>query len=320
MKRFIVTFVLLLTVLVTYAQNQDYKIKGAEAMKNLDYGSAKIHYEDGVASNCDLYSIGQLTSIWLVSPSMRNTMRSVMARSFRCLDERATSYSDTASMKLLIVFYENGIGTEVDKTEAEMWQAKLDEIRNPSQYGGEYVVSRGKKTRMEFFLGYAATLEAPYGITFGGVGNTVGWYLRFRTNMSSQNYTKTYTGEGDKVSIVGGIDGGSLLNSLHSEKNNTLIGTGGLVFKVAPSFYISAGGGYCRREYLREFQLVSKEQVSDIKENSFWAKSNGDSSFEGVALDLDGTFKIGKTFYGSLGCSMLNFKYVSANAGVGLFF
>ena len=322
MNKTIITFALLLTVLITYAQSQtEYNIKGDEAMKNLDYGSAKIYYEDGVVLNCDLYSINQLTSIWLgTGSSIRNTMRGVMTRSLKCLDERATSYGDTTSMKMLILFYENGIGADVNEAKAEMWRSELDKNRNP--YSNQYLekVAPREKEKMNFFVGYAATLEAPYGITFGGVGRTVGWYLRFRTNMSSQNFSEEFQvrSNGD-VEILGNTGSGGLLNRLPNEKVNTLIATGGLVFKLTPSFYISAGGGYCKREYLREFQVIS--DINGESKDAFWAKYNGSTSFDGkVALDLDGTFKIGNTFYGSLGCSVLSFKYVSANAGIGVFF
>ena len=324
MKRIFVTFVLLLTVFKVAAQNEEYNLKGDEARKNLDYSSAKIWYEDGVVLNCNIYSITQLTEIWTeTDQSVRNTMRSVMARSLKCLDDRATfDTRDTTSIKMLILYYENGIGTDVNETKAEMWQSILDNARYPDQNinGQKDVNVTREKAKMEFFLGYAATFEAPYGITFGGVGRTVGWYLRFRTNLSSQNFSKTFDGEGDNINIAGGINGG-LLNCLPNEKVNTLIATGGFMFKVAPSFYLSVGGGYCKREYLREFQIVSDVDIDAEPKETFWAKSNSDSSFDGkVALDLDGTLKIGKTFYGSLGCSVLSFKYVSANAGIGVFF
>jgi len=313
------TFALLLITYIATAQsNTEYNIKGDEAMKNLDYSSAKIHYEDGVVQNCDLYSINKLTSIWFdADKDMRATLRTVMARSLKCVDERASSYNDTTSMKMLITFYEHGIGTEVNEMKVEMWQAKLDEIRNPYSRQGEEEYVLREKVKTEIFVGYAATLEAPVGLTFGVVGRTVGAYVRFRTNLSSQKFAKTFEGEGDNV-VIADRSGGTLLEGLHNEKINTMIGTLGLVFKVTPSFYISAGGGYCKREYLREFQLIS-DVNSEVKE-SFWAKSNGETSFAGAALDLDGTFKIGKHFYGSLGCSMLNFKYLSANAGIGVFF
>jgi len=319
MKRTILTFTLLLVAYIVAAQsNTEYNIKGDEAMKNRDYSSAKIHYENGVIQNCDLYSINKLKKIWDDSDQeMRLILRSVMTRSLKCIDERASTYSDTTCMKMLITFYENGIGAEVNETKAEMWQTELDKIRNPfSRQDIDNNYPR-EKVKTEIFIGYSATLEAPLGLTFGVVGKSVGAYVRFRTNMSSQKFTETFVGEGKNITITG-RSSVLLLEPLSNEKTNTMIGTLGLVFKVSPSFYISAGGGYCKREYLREFREIS-DVDSQVKE-TFWAKSNGETSFAGAAMDLDGMFKIGNHFYGSLGCSMLNFKYISANAGIGVFF
>jgi hypothetical protein len=310
-------FVLLLTACVVTAQRQtEYNRKGDEAMKILDYSSAKIWYEEGVVSNCDPYSISQLTKIWLATEeSMHLTMRSIMGKCLSCLDERATQYKDTTSIKMLIFYYTEGIGTYENETKAEMWTSQLDAIRNPySVQGGNSLKLPREKVKMQFFAGYSATWEAPFGLTVGGVGRTVGWYLRFRTNLSFQDYTATCD---EKFNIIEGLDGG-LPDFSGNKKSNSWVGTGGLVIKAAPSFYISAGAGYCSREVLYQFEKIGITEANP--EGTFWAKCNGDTSFSGLALDLDGTFRIGKVLYGSLGCSVLNFKYMSANAGIGVFF
>jgi len=98
-----------------------------------------------------------------------------------------------------------------------------------------------------------------------------------------------------------------------------MIATGGLIITAAPSFYLSLGGGYCSRTVMYQYEKINLTVTEP--EGSFWAKCDDKSvSFNGVALDLDAMFLLGKTFYGSLGCSMLNLKYVSANAGIGVFF
>ena len=318
MKRTIVTFIILLSAINIAAQNLEYQIKGDEAKKKLDYGLAKMYYEDGVRL-CDPYSINQLYSMWMeVGPEMRISWRRVMASSLNCLEDRA-SQNDTVSMNLLIMFYDKGVGTEVNKIKADTWREKLNEIKNPRLHQNDIADVPREKVKMDFFVGYAATLEAPYGLTVGGVGKTVGWYLRLRSNFSSQKYSKTFTGKGDNVNITGGISNG-LQNNLPNKKVNMIIGTGGIVFKLDPSFYLSIGAGYCKRESLREFSVLSDINVTDPPIETFWAKSIDDATYESVALDLDGTFKIGKHFYGTIGCSVLNFKYLSANAGIGLFF
>ena len=58
-------------------------------MKRLDYSDAKMWYEEGV-SQCDAYSIDQLTTIWLSNERMRPSMRSLMNKCLNCLTVKAT--------------------------------------------------------------------------------------------------------------------------------------------------------------------------------------------------------------------------------------
>lgn len=316
MKKINLLSVLLLITFNIAAQRQtEYNRKGDEALKNLDYSLAKMWYEDGVISNCDSYSISQLTSIWLAEESMHTSMRSVMSKCLGCLEDRATRDRDTTSMNMLIKYYEEGIGTYSDEAKVEFWKTQLDTYRNPYPVqSGQKIKPPREKVKMEFFAGYSGSYYAPFGLTVGSVGR-IGWYLRFRTNMSFQDHTEMCDKEGN---IVGGL-GDNRPNPLNNKKNNMLIATGGLVVKAAPSFYISVGGGYCKRESLYEFEKISS--VVYESKGTFWAKSNDKSvSFDGLALDLDGTFRIGKVCYGSIGCSLLNFENISANAGIGVFF
>jgi len=305
-------------------ENYEYNRNGDEAMKDLDFTLAQAFYESGVSSSCDPYSIKQLTAIWQIDTSMRMLMNTVMERCLSCLVNNATQLSDTSSMNLLVMYYTEGIGTEPNKATADLWVQRLEEIRNPypNPYQSPFPNHAGQsgnkpereKVKMQFFTGYAATFEAPFGLTAGGVGRRVGWYLRFRSNLSFQDYSEVCDGIGN---IAGGLNN-ALPKPLEVKRSNTLIGTGGIVIKAAPSFHISAGAGYCNRAVLYKFEKIGLVEANP--QGTFWAKYNGETSFEGVALDLDGTLRIGKTCYGSLGCSMLNFKYLSANAGFGVFF
>ena len=315
---------LLFTASVVVAQKPDYITKGDEAMDKLDYSSAKIWYEEGV-SLCNQHCIEQLTSIWLLDNTLRSTMGRVMARCFSCMEDNATNYRDTTSMNLLILYYTDGIGTSEDPSRAEYWKKRVEEIRNPIQVSGERYRTNPprEKVKMNFFAGYSSTWEAPFGLTVGGVGRSVGWYLRFRSTLSFQEYSY----ECNKTFEISEMRDKFYTNSADKKnrKVNTLTGTGGIVIKVAPSFYISAGAGYCNSEILYKFDEVN--DTADLV-GKFWAKYDGKAS--GIVLDLDGTFKFGK-FYGSLGCSMLNHPFlkdipakagisISANAGIGVFF
>ena len=321
MKKNRIILLLLFSACIASAQvqtgNSEFSIKGDEAMNNLDYILAKSYYEVEVISNCDLHSVDQLARIWVIDSSLRANMNVVMEKCFSCLEEKAANNSDTASIKMLISFYAEGIGADQNQAKADYWEQQLETIRNPFPNNGlqNGTIPAPEKEKMQFFAGYSATFHAPFGLTVGGVGKTVGWYLRFRSNLSFQDYTEVYDGIGN---ITGAFNNTAMSKPLNIKSANTIIGTGGIVIKATPSFFISVGAGYCSREVLYKFEKIN---ISDANpQGTFWAKYEGETSFKGVALDLDGAFKIGRTCYGSLGCSMLNFKYISANAGIGVFF
>jgi hypothetical protein len=318
MKKNSLIFLLLFTSIVTVAQNQpDFIIKGNEAMKNLDYISATIWYEEGVVSVCDIHCIRQLTTIWLADSSMRNDMSNVMVQCFSCLEDNAIRKRDTTSIKYLITYYKEGIGTSKNVALADNWKQRLDEIRNPFQnpYGGQNGNRPPReKVKMQYFAGYSATIAAPFGLTVGAIGKSTGWYLRVRSNLTFPDYTSEYEVKD------GAFTGGSsnyLPHYLNEYKSKTFIATGGIMIKAAPIFYISAGAGYCSREEFLLYEHISA--IDSNPTNSFWVKSDSESTFQGLALDVDGTFRIGKAFC-SFGCSVLNFKYITANAGIGIFF
>jgi hypothetical protein len=305
---------LFVTILVTAQSRAEYNRQGDAAMKSHDFSMAKIWYEEGLP-NCDPYSVNQLTSIWLSDESMRLMMRNVMSRCLECLISRATELQDTASINKLILYYTEGIGTSKNEANVEFWKDRLEFIQETIATNVTLQKPPHEKVKMDFFLGYSASYYYPYGLTVGGIGKTIGWYLRYRTNMSFRNYTKKYQ---EGVGIIGGLED-AYPDLTGKRTENRQIGTGGIIIKVVPSFYISAGAGYCNREMLCEIKKIGRV-IADPSQDVIWAKYVDERSFEGWALDLDATFRIGKVMYGSLGCSMLNFKYVSANAGIGVFF
>ena len=317
MKRISIIFLLCFTAFVAVGQGvQDNLIKGDEAMKNLDYISAKIYYEDVVFSYCDMHAIKQLTTIWLADEKIRTSMINVMKVCFNCLENNASKLRDTTSIQLLITYFMHGIGTNKNEIMAESWRQRLEDIQNPyiatNRQNGQRPVR--KKEKIQVFAGYTATFYAPFGVTIGSVG-TVGWYLRVRSNLSFRDYSAMCDQFGN---IEGGLDGG-FPEHLKDSKANTIIGTGGIVLKAAPSFYISVGAGYCRREVLYKYRKIGA--IVAENEGEFWAKYDDKTkSLTGVTLDADGSFGITKKCYGAIGLSVLNFKAISANAGIGVFF
>lgn len=299
-------------------QSAAYNKKGDEAMKRQDYSDAKMWYEEGV-SQCDPYSIRRLTAIWLEKERMRPSMRSLMNKCLNCLNVKATE-NDTAAVVQLITYYAEGIGTPKNDELATYWQERLQTLRRraetlsaePAPAGGS------RRSRMEFFAGYAYAVESPYGLTVGGMARRVGWYVRFKTNMSFQNHDYACTNDGVLTDFPTGNESYS---SDPSKKNkiNSLQAMAGMLVKCTPWLYVSTGLGYGQRELLHPFATHSKDNYHDENaQRKLWAK-NMDSSYTGIAAEAD---LIGRwhSFFLSAGCNTINFKYIDLNMGVGMFF
>ncbi len=291
-------------------QKTEYNQKGDEAMKGLDYSDARMWYEEGV-QQCDPYSIKRLTSIWLVNEKMRSSMYSLMNKCRNCLEIMANE-KDTTAMAQLIVYYTEGIGTPKNLTLARSWRERLAELQKPATSPTNFPLKKAKEP-MKFFVGYAYSIEAPYGLTFGGVKSRLGWYLRFRTNMSFSDYDGECRGTSE---YVGTIPNDQAYYFTNKKKKNTYAGTAGVVVKCTSWLYTSVGLGYGNRELLCEYATIDNADYR--KENWYWAK-NLDYSYSGLAADVDVMFKFGPIFI-SAGCNTLNFKYVDLNTGVGVFF
>ena len=299
-------------------QRTEYNRKGDEAMKRQDYSDAKMWYEEGVA-DCDSYSINQLTSIWLSNEQMRPSMRSLMTKCLNCLSVKATE-EDLDAIALLITYYTEGIGTPKSEELASYWQTYQQNLLappTPEQHIVDTIAITSPHQRMEFFVGYAFSIEAPYGLTFGGVGSRIGWYVRFKTNMSFHDYSDLCNDKGEIINFSGSSNESYALTPSQKAQKNTFSGTAGLVIKCAPWLYVSAGVGYGQRALLYSFTTHSYEQYEQSRE--LWCK-NVDSSYEGVAGEVDAMVRLGSHFFLSAGCSTINFKYMDLNAGIGIFF
>lgn len=314
---------------VAVAQRQtEYNRKGDEAMRRMDYPIAKFWYEEGV-QNCDRYSIDQLTSIWMADQSMHVSMGPVMNKCLNCLAEAATERRDTLAMKKLIVYYQEGIGMASNEASAVYWKEQLEQLRNPFYT----VIADGDRPRdpMKFFMGYNASLVAPFGVQFGAMNENWGFYIRFRTNMSFQGSSQVRCENGD--------DGGGVIPDFENKriyhflkkdgtkaedgekidgKSSALIGTAGFMFKAFPNVYLSVGAGYVKRDVFYRYGEIDPVESKNYI-NTGWAK-NTNISIDGVALDIDATVKLADRFYGTLGCTLLNFEKVTPGIGIGFIF
>ena len=232
-------------------QRTEYNRKGDEAMKRLDYSDAKMWYEEGV-SQCDAYSIDQLTTIWLSNERMRTSMRSLMNKCLNCLTVKATE-DDPDAISKLIIYYSEGIGTPKSEELATYWKEYQDECNNQGQI------------------------------------------IKF-SNSEGESYE---------------------LNTGKSSKTNSIAGTAGLIVKCFPWLYASVGLGYGERALLHSFTTHSYENYDSTRE--VWCR-NIDSSYKGVAAEVDLMMKITNSVFISVGCNTVNFKYLDLNAGLGVFF
>jgi len=317
MKHHCIIILLFFSAFFASAQDhQEYIQKGDEAMNNRDYSLAKIWFEEVIYVVCNVHCINQLTTIWLADDSMKTIMGNTMRKCLSCLEANATDYMDTESMALLIKYYTEGIGTTINEARAEYWKMRLEELVHPNlnSNGQNRIRPPREKIKMQFFAGYAFNLKAPVGLTAGGMGKSVGWYLRFRSNLSFHDYSVVCS---EKGIIPNSFLGGDFYETHNERKENVFIGTGGMMIKASPSFYFSVGVGYCAHAVLYKFYRIGHPEAEPKGE--FWAKVDK-ALMNGVAFDLDGTYKIGGNFYGTLGVSFLNFSQVYANAGIGMFF
>ncbi|HBN42954.1 MAG TPA: hypothetical protein DD441_06645, partial [Parabacteroides distasonis] len=107
------------------------------------------------------------------------------------------------------------------------------------------------------------------------------------------------------------------LNTGKSSKTNSIAGTAGLIVKCFPWLYASVGLGYGERALLHSFTTHSYENYDSTRE--VWCR-NIDSSYKGVAAEVDLMMKITNSVFISVGCNTVNFKYLDLNAGLGVFF
>jgi hypothetical protein len=298
-------------------QQTGYNKKGDEAMERLDYDDARLFYGEGMPY-CDMYSIRQLTTIWMANKEMRTSMYNLMNRCLSCLNVKATE-NDTTAISLLIHYYTEGIGTARSTEMAAYWTGQLEEINRPAVKPDESLnVTPPVKYPVAYFAGYTYSVLSPAGITVGVAGRRLGGYVRFKTNLSFQAYENSFTGE-KPTNIPKDI----FLKRVGEKKYNSYVITGGLVVRYKP-VNVSFGLGYGQIDLM--YKYAEQDDIENKTGNYFWYKKT-DNSYKGIAVDVDAMVKIGK-FYVSAGCNLLNhigennkLKVIpDLNAGVGVFF
>lgn len=318
MKRLLLLMICMLTSFSSMAQQRaEYNRKGDEAMRRQDYFDAKMWYEEGVAQ-CDKYSIEKLTSIWLSNERMRPSMRSIMNKCLNCLNVLATE-DDLEAIDKLVVYYTNGIGTPKSEELASYWKDYREKLLQPKETVGHVVdtIVVSQDRGMRLFAAYSYSIESPYGITVGGIGKSIGWYVRFKTNMSFNSHTDECNNRGEIINFSNSDKESYEINNSKSSKKNSYQATAGIVVKCLPWLYTSVGFGYGQRALLHPFTTHSYDNHDQTRE--LWCK-NIDSSYSGVAAEADLMVKVTNSIFVSVGCNTVNFKFIDLNAGVGVFF
>ena len=135
--------------------------------------------------------------------------------------------------------------------------------------------------------------------------------------LSFMNYTDECNNQGQIIKFSNSEGESYELNTGKSSKTNSIAGTAGLIVKCFPWLYASVGLGYGERALLHSFTTHSYENYDSTRE--VWCR-NIDSSYKGVAAEVDLMMKITNSVFISVGCNTVNFKYLDLNAGLGVFF
>ncbi|MDH6356461.1 hypothetical protein [Parabacteroides sp. PF5-9] len=313
MKKLLLLLIYTMLPLYVVAQQlQEYNRKGDEAMARRDFSDAQMWYEEGVVY-CDPYSIEKLTTIWLANEQMRPSMRILMSKCFDCLEAKAVQ-NDTTAISQLITYYTEGIGHSRNEELALQWESQLKQLQKPVTPVIENEQRITSKPDMVFFVGYAFSIQAPFGLTIGGMFDKVGWYVRAKTNASFRK--NNYTWEKGSITEIGKEDElAYTFDKSRSKKINSYSITAGGVVRTTPWLYTSIGLGYGERTLLWP---VSITDYDGNTQSDRWCK-NVDTSYKGIAAEVDFMIRYNSLFM-SIGCSTISFEYIDLNAGVGVFF
>ncbi len=311
-KIYILLMFIMLSLSMTAQQYATYNQKGDEAMKRQNYTSARMWYSEGL-EYCDIYSIEQLTKIWLENENMRFTMRNLMTRCLDCLNDKAKE-NDLPAIKALITYYTEGIGGSASEEVASYWNNRLNELQSPPQIDGNS--TKTSQERMKFFIGYAFSTEMPYGITLGGIQEKFGWYVRLRSNFSFQNSSLECALK-DGLSVITNpqVNKAYQADDTRSNKKNSISGTAGFIYKSTSWLSTSIGVGYGERALLSPF--IERDKTNGTEE-AIWCRNQTYSS-KGIVAEVDAILHY-KNYFLSVGCHTINFDYVDLNAGIGIFF
>ena len=329
MKRILFFVCFVSSISNIHAQLALYNYQGDQAYQEKDYQRARSFYTEGLDS-CDQYSIRKLTDMWVEQPSMRRSMQLPILKSFNCLKTLAEAGNPDA-MFLLIDFYTDGIGIEKDSVSALYWHLEYGKTKGFPVNTASDMTDNPSKTktprksllsnRFCSFLTYTYSPTMPFGFTTGIYFDKIGGYVSLRTD-SKPPYA-AYECENKRVPAIE-VENPSY--KFNRERWHSRMITGGLLYPVIKNrLFVSAGGGYGKRDYYREIIADKPDKpfpTLPTGNKSEWCY-NTEASYEGLTLEAGGMFIWKKlTVVGGVNStiSSTKFKDLDIYFGLGLTF
>jgi len=323
MKRVLLSVIIINGFLNVYAQSStDYNYQGDQALQRKDYQTARSWYSEGLDS-CNGYSIQKLVEIWINQPSMRSSMQLPMRKSFNCMKTLAETRNPDM-MRLFSDFYKYGIGTPKDSTQYNYWYNEWWNIfkttldiapgkLNLPEDSDKVLEKTPHPRRFHPFLTYTYSLTMPFGLTGGVYFSKVGGYVSYRNDFNSVN--APFECNNTQVTGIGVENPPYVFNR---EMWHSRMITGGLLYSVIKNrLFISAGGGYGKRDYYREIETTTDQKFSTGNKND-WC-FNTEASYSGLSLEVGGMF-VWKKLMVLGGVNSTQFKDLDIYFGLGLTF
>jgi len=325
MKQILFSVILINSFLSIYAQSPaDYNYQGDQALKKNDYQTARSWYSEGLDS-CDRYSIQKLVQIWVNQEDMRESMQLPMLKCYNCMT-KIVEDREPEMMRLYSNFYKYGIGTQKNDSLYYYWYNEWWNVyRTTLDIATEKLSSPEDSTaiktprksllsnRFYSFLTYTYSPTMPLGFTAGIYFDKIGGYVSGRTDFKPVH--AAYKCDNTKVPNIG-IENPPY--EFNRERWYSRMITGGIMYPVIKNrLFVSAGGGFGKRDYYRE--IVSKSnKVFSTGNKSEWCY-NTDASYKGLMLEAGGMF-----FWKKLavvgGVNSTRFKDLDIYLGLGLTF
>lgn len=329
MKQFcFLLFIMCLSLSNIYAQSySDYNRRGDQAMEEKDYRIARTYYSQGL-SNCDYYSIKKLTEIWETQPEQQRGMRNTIVRCRECLIKLSKEDKDANAMSLLIDYFNKGIGIEKDSIKAEQWRKEAASIIAPLVTENENsddtlklisVTNTNRIPKLSFFDKYNLFLAYTFSPTMP-VGVTAGCFGKFGIMFSfKSSYEKRFKSQYDcNNEVILNINTNDYAYSFtQEEKWHSTMFTAQVLFPViTKKLYISAGGGYGKRDLYNKANLFTLQTGEDS--GNTWCY-NTQKSYKGMAPEAGILYKY-KHLIIMGGVNSVSFKDLDGYIGVGYSF